>query len=131
MKNRIGLISILAVVAASACSGVPATDPIDASPGDTAVADMQRACSPDLVFSYYFVVCGSDGKTYGYWELAWCRGLDWKGGACDPVDCSKGESGPPVCGKDGKTYAGDRTAGCHGVLKEHDGPCELDGGVGD
>ena len=101
------------------------------STGDDGAVDMQRPCTPDLVYSPYFVVCGSDGTTYGYWELAWCRGLTWTGGACDPAACAARETGPAVCGKDGKTYAGDLTAGCHGVLKEHDGPCELDGGTGD
>jgi hypothetical protein len=82
----------------------------------------------DQSFSWYFRVCGANGKTYGTWEEATCAGVAYRPGDCDPQTCAIGDPGPPVCGSDGKTYPGDQTAGCFGALRAAAGPCSPDGG---
>lgn len=132
MKTRCALLVSALFVVAPACRSSESAR-LDAGGDANGTCYSQRGVTldcpahPDAVFSYYFKVCGADGKTYQTWEEAECACVAYTSGSCDPAACSMGDPGPPVCGKDGKTYPGDLTAGCYGALRASMGPCP-DGG---
>ena len=122
--------ALVGLLFTTGCSSGQSPERLDANVACYSQRGIKLDCPahPDAIgYSPYFMACGADGKTYGYWEEAECACVAYRPGSCDPEACSLGDSGPAVCGTDSKTYVGDLTAACHGALRLSAGPCP-DGG---